>query len=201
MIMEKKVTFSLSADIVGEATSAILLGEFNNWDANNGITLKKQKDGSLKATASLEAGRSYQYRYLLNDGRWVNDERAENYVHASGFAVENCVITVSEEEVAFKPKKEKKAAKAEKIEDTTTDDLTKIEGIGKKIAELLGAEDIVSFKDLSKASGKKLKGILEAAGSKFKVHDPASWPKQAKLAAAGKWAELAELQQELTGGK
>jgi len=201
MIMEKKVTFSLSADIVGEATSAILLGEFNNWDANNGITLKKQKDGSLKATASLEAGRSYQYRYLLNDGRWVNDERAENYVHASGFAVENCVITVSEEEVALKPKKEKKAAKAEKIEDTTTDDLTKIEGIGKKIAELLGAEDIVSFKDLSKASGKKLKGILEAAGSKFKVHDPASWPKQAKLAAAGKWAELAELQQELTGGK
>jgi len=201
MIMEKKVTFSLSAEIVGEATSAILLGEFNNWDANNGITLKKQKDGSLKATASLEAGRSYQYRYLLNDGRWVNDERAENYVHASGFAVENCVITVAEDEETVKPKKEKKAAKAEKIEDTTPDDLTKIEGIGKKIAELLVAENIVSFKDLSKASGKKLKGILEAAGSKFKVHDPASWPKQAKLAAAGKWAELAELQQELTGGK
>jgi len=201
MIMEKKVTFSLSAAIVGEATSAILLGEFNNWDANNGITLKKQKDGSLKATASLEAGKSYQYRYLLNDGRWVNDERAENYVHASGFAVENCVITVAEDEETVKPKKEKKAAKAEKIEDTTPDDLTKIEGIGKKITELLVAENIVSFKDLSKASGKKLKGILEAAGGKFKVHDPASWPKQAKLAAAGKWAELEELQQELTGGK
>ena len=201
MTMEKKVTFLLPAEIVGEATSAILLGEFNNWDANNGITLKKQKDGSLKATASLEAGRSYQYRYLLNDGRWVNDERAEHYVHASGFAVENCVITVTEEEEALKPKKEKKAAKAEKAETTTADDLTKIEGIGKKIAELLVAENIVSFKDLSKASAKKLKGILEAAGSKFKVHDPASWPKQAKLAAAGKWAELEELQQELTRGK
>ena len=201
MIMEKKVTFSLSAAIVGEATSAILLGEFNNWDANNGITLKKQKDGSLKATASLEAGKSYQYRYLLNDGRWVNDERAENYVHASGFAVENCVITVTNDEETLKPKKEKKAAKAEKAETTTADDLTKIEGIGKKIAELLVTENIVSFKDLSKASGKKLKGILEAAGSKFKSHDPASWPKQAKLAAAGKWAELEELQQELNGGK
>jgi len=201
MIMEKKVTFSLSAEIVGEATSAILLGEFNNWDANNGITLKKQKDGSLKATASLETGKTYQYRYLLNDGRWVNDASAENYVHASGFAVENCVITVSEEAEVVKPKKEKKAAKAEKEENTTPDDLTKIEGIGKKIAELLVAENIVSFKDLSKASGKKLKGILEAAGSKFKVHDPASWPKQAKLAAAGKWAELEALQQELVGGK
>ena len=201
MIMEKKVTFSLSAAIVGEATSAILLGEFNNWDANNGITLKKQKDGSLKATANLEAGKSYQYRYLLNDGRWVNDERAENYVHASGFAVENCVITVTEEQETAKPKKEKKAAKAEKAETTTPDDLTKIEGIGKKIAELLVAESIVSFKDLSKASSKKLKGILEAAGSKFKLHDPASWPKQAKLAAAGKWTDLEELHQELIGGK
>ena len=201
MIMEKKVTFSLSAAIVGEATSAILLGEFNNWDASNGITLKKQKDGSLKATANLEAGRSYQYRYLLNDGRWVNDERAENYVHASGFAVENCVITVTEEDETVKLKKEKKAAKAEKVETAASDDLTKIEGVGKKIAELLVAENIVSFKDLSKASEKKLKGILEAGGSKFKLHDPASWPKQAKLAAAGKWAELEELQQELTGGK
>lgn len=201
MIMEKKVTFSLSAAIVGEATSAILLGEFNNWDANNGITLKKQKDGSLKATANLEAGKSYQYRYLLNDGRWVNDERAENYVHASGFAVENCVITVTEEVETVKLKKEKKAAKAEKVETAASDDLTKIEGVGKKIAELLVAENIVSFKDLSKASEKKLKGILEAGGSKFKLHDPASWPKQAKLAAAGKWAELEELQQELTGGK
>ena len=201
MIMEKKVTFLLSAEIVGEATSAILLGEFNNWDANNGITLKKQKDGSLKATASLEAGKSYHYRYLLDDGGWVNDERAENYVHANGFAVENCVITVTEEAEVEKPKKEKKAAaKVEKAE-AAPDDLTKVEGIGKKIAELLVAENIVSFKDLSKASTKKLKGILDAGGSKFKVHDPRRWPQQGKLAAAGKWTELEELQKELTGGK
>ena len=29
--MEKKVTFTLASEIVGEATSAVLLGEFNNW--------------------------------------------------------------------------------------------------------------------------------------------------------------------------
>ena len=201
MTMEKKITFLLPAEIVGEATSAKLLGEFNNWDANNGITLKKQKDGSLKATASLEAGRSYQYRYLLNDGRWVNDERAENYVHASGFAVENCVVTVTEETEVAKPKKEKKAAVKAKKTETAPDDLTKVEGIGKKIAELLVAGNIVSFKDLSKASAKNLKGILEAAGNKFKMHDPTSWPKQAKLADAGKWAELEELQKKMIGGK
>jgi predicted flap endonuclease-1-like 5' DNA nuclease len=197
MTMGKKVTFTLSADVVGDATTALLLGEFNNWDANNGIALKKQKDGSLKATADLKPG-SYQYRYLLNDGRWVNDERADHYVHANGFAAENCVITVSEEEKkAEKSKKEKKAEKAE----PAADDLTKIEGIGKKVAELLGAEKIETFKDLSKTSTKKLKNILEVAGSKFNVHDPSSWPKQAKLAAAGKWAELKELQNDLIAGK
>jgi len=197
--MGKKVTFTLSAEVVGDATTALLLGEFNNWDANNGITLKKQKDGSLKATADLQPG-IYQYRYLLNDGRWVNDASADNYVPANGFAAENCVITITEEEKTPKSKKEKKATKAEKDE-ATADDLTKIEGIGKKIADLLAAEKIESFKDLSKTSTKKLKNILEVAGSKFNVHDPSSWPKQAKLAAGGKWAELKELQNELIAGK
>ena len=179
-------SFTLSAEIVGNATSAVLLGEFNNWDYNNGISLKKQKDGSMKATTTLEAGRTYQYRYLLNDGRWVNDQRADNYVHISGYQVENCVISVPEETEdvvkpakSAKPAKEKKAVKAEKAE-STQDDLTKVDGIGKKIAALLAAENILSFKDLSKISVKKLKGILEVAGNKFQVHDPTSWPKQAK---------------------
>lgn len=207
--MGKKVTFTLPAEIVGEATSAVLLGEFNNWDYNNGISLTKQKDGSMKATTTLEPGKTYQYRYLLNDGRWVNDQKADNYVHISGYQVENCVISVPAEEevnseVVAKPAKalkEKKASKKAEKPAPTSDDLTKIEGIGKKIAALLAAENILTFKDLSKISVKKLKGILEVAGSKFQVHDPASWPKQAKLAAAEKWEELEELQKELTGGK
>ena len=92
--MAKKVMFTLSAEVVGEATSGLLLGEFNNWDYNDGIKLKKQKDGTLKATASLEFGKRYEYRYLLNDGRWVNDQSADHYVHISGFSVENCVINI-----------------------------------------------------------------------------------------------------------
>ncbi len=210
--MEKKITFTLPAEIVGEATSAVLLGEFNNWDYNNGISLIKQKDGSMKATTTLEAGRTYQYRYLLNDGRWVNDQRADNYVHISGYQVENCVVSVpaEEENIETEALKPVKSAKAEKTKKSTlkaekavstADDLTKVEGIGKKIAALLSSENILTFKDLSKISVKKLKGILEVAGNKFQMHDPTSWPKQAKLAAAGKWEELEELQKELIGGK
>lgn len=205
--MTTKVTFILSADIVADATEGLLLGEFNNWDKDNGFSLKKQKDGSLKTTLPLEAGKTYEYRYLLNDGRWVNDERAEQYAYAHGFQVENCVITVpvETETIAAEPKAKTVKAKAVKAETAAVepkkDDLTKIEGIGKKIAELLVADNITSFTDLSKSTVKTLRGILDAAGNKFKIHNPASWPKQAKLAAAGKWDELKSLQEELKGGK
>ncbi|WP_290793681.1 glycoside hydrolase family 13 [Flavihumibacter sp. UBA7668] len=207
--MSTKVTFTLSPEIVGNATEAVLVGDFNNWNPNEAIGLKVQKDGSLKATVALEPGQTYQYRYLLNDGRWVNDGNADYYSFDPVFHVDNCVITVPVKKTATKKTTDKAADEAASSETTTTDapasskpeDLTKIEGIGKKIAELLQTAGIAGFQDLSKATPKKLKTILDAAGSKFKVHDPATWPKQAKLAAAGKWEELKKLQKELKGGK
>ena len=81
------------------------------------------------------------------------------------------------------------------------DDLKKIEGIGPKIAELLNNAGIKTFKKLSKTEVKDIKKILLDAGSRFQMHDPGSWPKQAGLAAAGKWDELAALQEVLDGGK
>jgi len=115
--MAKKITFTLSAEVVGHATSGLLLGEFNNWDYNEGIKLEKQKDGSMKAIASLELGKTYEYRYLLNDGRWVNDQSADRYVHISGLHVENCVITVTEQTIETKKTaaKEKKAVEADTL--------------------------------------------------------------------------------------
>jgi predicted flap endonuclease-1-like 5' DNA nuclease len=206
--MTKKITFTLPAEVVAEATTGLLLGEFNNWDHNAGLSLKKQKDGSMKATAALEAGKTYQYRYLLNDGRWVNDHTAEHYVPVMGYQVENCVISIPEAEakavkpVKAAPAKAKTPAKPKaEAAPATADDLTKIEGIGAKIAELLAAENINTFAVLGKSTAKKLKSILDAAGSKFQMHNPGTWPKQAKLAAAGKWEELAKLQDELKGGK
>ncbi len=193
--MSRIVTFTLPPEVVANATSGIILGEFNNWDDTKATSLKKQKDGSMKATLTLEAGRTYQYRYLLNDGRWVNDYTADTFIQVSGYHVENCVITVAEEI---------STGALLKIAGTTPtkkDDLTKIEGIGKKIAELLENGGITSFEELAKSSQKKIKSILDAAGNKFKVQDPASWPKQSKLAASGKWSELKKLQAALKRGK
>lgn len=194
--MSKKVKFILAAEIAANATECLLLGEFNNWDKENGFTLKKSKDGSFQTTVDLEEGRTYEYRYLLNDGRWVNDGNAQQYNHVPGLYIDNCVITVPAE--APKLAKTKKSNGVEKL---VTDDLTKIEGIGKKIAGILKEQQIVSFADLAKATPKKLKTILDNSGTNLKLADPATWPKQSKLAAAGKWDELKDLQETLKGGK
>ncbi len=202
--MTTKVSFTLPASHVAGAEYAILLGEFNNWNTEEGIYLQKQEDGSMVAELTLAAGKTYQYRYLLSDGRWVNDNNTTSFSEVFGHYIENCVIDVP---VPVKKAKAKKEAVAKPIATKKTkvtvaaDDLTKIEGIGKKIAALLADNEIKTYKDLGKSTIKKLQLILDGAGSKFNMHNPASWPKQAKLAAAGKWDELSALQAELLAGK
>lgn len=81
------------------------------------------------------------------------------------------------------------------------DDLTKIEGIGPKIAEILNDSGINTFKDLSKAKISSLKATLDKAGPRFQMHDPSTWTEQAALAADGKWNKLKTLQDNLDGGR
>lgn len=81
------------------------------------------------------------------------------------------------------------------------DDLTKIEGIGPKIAELLTNAGITTFEALAATDADKVRAILEEAGSRYKSHDPTTWSKQAAMAAAGNWEELKTYQDHLDGGK
>lgn len=98
-------------------------------------------------------------------------------------------------------KKAVKAAPKGKAKKAVADKLTKIEGIGPKIAGLLQKGGFDSFKKLSKASNKKLQAILDAAGSRYRMHDPSTWAQQAKLAATGDWKKLDKLQDKLDGGR
>ena len=148
--MAKKVTFTLSAEVAGNATSGLLLGEFNNWNYNDGISLKKQKDGSMTATATLESGKKYEYRYLLNDGRWVNDHSADHYVHISGLQVDNCVITVARD-----VKETKTVAKAS-TESAVTPVAEKVKAPAKKAA-VVKEKTIVSKTAAPKAISTKTK--------------------------------------------
>jgi predicted flap endonuclease-1-like 5' DNA nuclease len=81
------------------------------------------------------------------------------------------------------------------------DDLKRIEGIGPKIEKMLNDNQIYTWAELSAAPVDRLKGILRKGGDRYKMHDPTSWPDQAKLAAQGRWKELEELQDILQGGR
>ncbi len=87
----------------------------------------------------------------------------------------------------------KKAAKG--------DDLKKIEGVGPKIEQILHDGGITTFAQLAESDADHVKELLTAAGPRYAIHNPATWAKQAALAAAGKWDELKELQDQLDGGK
>ena len=81
------------------------------------------------------------------------------------------------------------------------DDLTKIAGIGRKVATLLENAGIATFAKLAASSADDIAKILATAGKPYAEIDPTTWPEQAKLAAAGKWDELKALQDELNAAQ
>lgn len=200
-----KTTFSLPKEAVGQAKEVLLLGEFTNWDLNDPISMKKQKDGSFKASLDLKTGRDYQFRYLIDRVYWENDWNADDYVHIPDFDIDNSVVFISKPEKAKAKTKKKaparKSATIKTLDAKSADDLKKIEGIGPKINGLLKDKGIITFAELSKAKVGTLRDILKEAGSRYKMHDPSTWAKQAKLAAAGKWDELKTWQDKLKGGR
>ena len=101
---------------------------------------------------------------------------------------------VPEKEEAIVKEAEKKAEKAE------SDDLTKIEGIGPKAAEALVNAGLNTYEALAGGDPEKIKELLTEASSRLAHLDPASWPKQAKMAAEGLWDDLKEWQEKVKGG-
>jgi predicted flap endonuclease-1-like 5' DNA nuclease len=98
---------------------------------------------------------------------------------------------------AFNPEQAEKIM-GKKIKEN---DLTIIEGIGAKIAEMLNKHKISTWQELAKSTAESLKAVLlKEGGNSFAVHDPTSWPAQAGMAWEGKWELLKEFQDYLVGG-
>ena len=118
-------------------------------------------------------------------------------------AEETAAAPVAEvaEEPAAKKTAEKQAAAPKKEKGPKPDDLKIVEGIGPKIETLLKEGGINNWDELAAAPVDRIKEILDAAGPRYQIHDPSSWPAQAKFAAEGKWDELKEYQEMLIGGR
>lgn len=83
-----KVTFALRAP---EAAQVRLAGCFTQWEKSP-VNLRRQKDGTWKATVTLKPG-TYEYRFLV-DGRWQDDPGCAQH-RPNSFGSQNCVRTIS----------------------------------------------------------------------------------------------------------
>ncbi|NKI26509.1 hypothetical protein HCG49_08030 [Arenibacter sp. 6A1] len=93
------------------------------------------------------------------------------------------------------------AAKAALGKSIKENDLKVVEGIGPKIQLLFHSFDITTWQALSESSVSKCQEVLRSGGDRYKIHDPSSWPLQAKMAYEGKWKELQRWQDEHKRGK
>src|SRR5258705_5218820 len=80
----KKEAFTYFAP---SADNVMLMGDFTEWEQNP-ISLKKQKDGTWKATVPLEPG-EHQYRFLV-DGKWQDDSECSER-RPNSFGEQNCI--------------------------------------------------------------------------------------------------------------
>lgn len=95
---------------------------------------------------------------------------------------------------------EKLAARKLGFSSSNPNDLKVVEGVGPKIEGLLKADGINNWAELAAADVARIQTILDNAGSRYKLAQPRTWPQQAGLAAAGDWAALKALQDDLKGG-
>jgi len=82
----------------------------------------------------------------------------------------------------------------------TPNDLMLIEGIGPHYRDILAAAGVDTFAKVAELDEAKFVEIAKAAGSR-KHASMATWARQAALAAAGDWAALRTLQDQLMGGQ
>ena len=80
-------------------------------------------------------------------------------------------------------------------------DLKVIEGIGPKIENLFHNEGITTWLQLADANVARCREVLSTGGDRYRLHDPASWPMQARMCAEGKWKDLARWQDDHKRGK
>ena len=87
-IMAQQKQFTLKAP---HAKNVVLVGNFTEWE-KNAIELKHGKNGTWKASVSLEPGK-HEYLYIV-DGGWHGDPECNERV-ANPYGGENCIKVVS----------------------------------------------------------------------------------------------------------
>lgn len=71
------------------ADHVYVVGEFNDWDKQR-LPMTQDRHGVWSATLDLPAGKTYEFRYLV-DGHWLTDGHADGVV-TNAYGTQNSVV-------------------------------------------------------------------------------------------------------------
>ena len=168
--------------------------------------LKLAEDDKITLNAKID-GLEGEKTKLRDEARRMDDEIASLKLTIDRLGKE-AIALKSEQADAFK------AAEAHAVSETPLaamaheatvthqefrpDDLEVVIGIGPKIARLLINRGITTWKALADTSVAYIQEILDKdGGERYRVHNPESWPHQARLLDEGRWDEFRELRDRL----
>jgi 1,4-alpha-glucan branching enzyme len=86
------VDFSLPLEAADGAKKLFLAGEFNAWSPT--ATPMRKLKGAFRASLTLSAGAPHQYRYVTDEGVWLNDTEADCYVFSPFAQADNSVVVL-----------------------------------------------------------------------------------------------------------
>ena len=177
---------------------------FHNAGLKTWASVAASKPEKLKEIL-VAAGEKFQ---MHNPGTWpkqcqmmIDDRWAELKVYQEERLDAGIEVEGGMKKAAPKVAKDYTAISALFGKKIIADDLKLVEGIGPKIEELFHKAKLKTWDSVAKSKPAHLKEILVAAGERFQMHDPATWPKQCQMMADDKWAELKVYQEKLDGGK
>lgn len=159
-----------------------LLGWLASWLL--GRTLGRSEAEFVKAVPDVTASRSGAGAAANTSGTTSSSVHS---AAAAAFATQTAGVDLA-------------AARAAGFMVSGPDNFEVIEGVGPAIAQALRSNGVSGFGALAGMSVPALQALLDAGGARFRTANPGTWPEQAALAAANRWADLRKLQDELIGG-
>ncbi len=188
MLVEDKGNVTIGAPAIeGAAVTAKILSHLKGDKII--VFKKKRRKGYKKKNGHRQYLSEIQIESIAASGVKKTIKKAEPKAKKTE---EKANVKIEAPKADAKKTAPKKASKA--------DDLKKIEGVGPKAAEALVNAGLETFAKIAKADSVKIKDILTDASSRLAHLVTDTWPKQAGLAANGKWDELKILQDKLDGG-
>jgi predicted flap endonuclease-1-like 5' DNA nuclease len=163
---------------------ALFLGYY--WGTANKVALNNNDELRLyqDKNAKLEAALAECTKKLADDAKKVS---------GLSFSPSEAALSV----IAFNPV----AAKATFGKTIKENDLKVVEGIGPKIESMFRDAGIETWQKLAETNVANCQKILDSGGTRYKIHDPSSWPMQAKMCYEGKWTALLRWQEKHKAGK